>query len=84
VKLPNAQTRPDGAEIQDELQNLTGGRSVPRVFIGGAFVGGAVRTWMLPFFFFFFSWGWVALDCGARSIEGRCRHLACLGDRPDP
>jgi hypothetical protein len=57
VKLPNAQTRPDGAEIQDELQNLTGGRSVPRVFIGGAFVGGAVRTWMLPLFFFFFFLG---------------------------
>ena len=30
----------DGSEIQDYLLKLTGGRSVPRVFIGGKFVGG--------------------------------------------
>ncbi|CAH3136760.1 unnamed protein product, partial [Pocillopora meandrina] len=32
--------RDDGDEFQDALQKITGGRSVPRVFIGGTFVGG--------------------------------------------
>eukprot|EP01099_Mayorella_cantabrigiensis_P003813 TRINITY_DN2860_c0_g1_i1.p1 TRINITY_DN2860_c0_g1~~TRINITY_DN2860_c0_g1_i1.p1 ORF type:complete len:105 (-),score=26.31 TRINITY_DN2860_c0_g1_i1:255-569(-) len=32
--------RPDGAAIQDQLKELTGARSVPRVFINGKFVGG--------------------------------------------
>lgn len=27
-------------DIQDELQNLTGARSVPRVFVDGKFIGG--------------------------------------------
>lgn len=30
----------DGSAIQDVLLSMTGGRSVPRVFIGGKFVGG--------------------------------------------
>jgi len=30
----------DGAAIQDALQKVTGARTVPRVFIGGKFVGG--------------------------------------------
>ena len=31
----------DGAAIQDYLGELTGGRSVPRVFVDGKFIGGA-------------------------------------------
>lgn len=31
-------------QIQDALLKLTGGRSVPRVFIGGKFVGGGDDT----------------------------------------
>ena len=34
----------DGPAIQDELQSLTGARSVPRVFVGGNFVGGCDDT----------------------------------------
>ncbi|KAL9960549.1 hypothetical protein ACROYT_G034023 [Oculina patagonica] len=30
----------DGSAIQDALLEITGGRTVPRVFIGGKFVGG--------------------------------------------
>lgn len=30
----------DGAEFQDALKKITGASSVPRVFIGGKFVGG--------------------------------------------
>ncbi|KAG1665210.1 hypothetical protein FOA52_002612 [Chlamydomonas sp. UWO 241] len=36
--------RNDGDEIQDELLKVTGGRSVPRVFIGGEFIGGGDDT----------------------------------------
>ena len=36
--------RPDGDEIQDALLEITGGRSVPRVFIGGKFFGGGDDT----------------------------------------
>ncbi|XP_070495098.1 uncharacterized protein [Chironomus tepperi] len=32
--------RPDCQEIQDVLNEMTGARSVPRVFIDGKFVGG--------------------------------------------
>lgn len=35
---------PEGELVQDALQRLTGGRSVPRVFIGGQFVGGGDDT----------------------------------------
>ncbi|KAK9845526.1 hypothetical protein WJX81_008659 [Elliptochloris bilobata] len=35
---------PDGDSIQDALLELTGGRSVPRVFIGGKFFGGGDDT----------------------------------------
>lgn len=31
-------------EIQDELLKMTGGRSVPRVFINGKFIGGGSET----------------------------------------
>eukprot|EP00007_Cunea_sp_BSH-02190019_P008853 CAMPEP_0174236868 /NCGR_PEP_ID=MMETSP0417-20130205/6249_1 /TAXON_ID=242541 /ORGANISM="Mayorella sp, Strain BSH-02190019" /LENGTH=105 /DNA_ID=CAMNT_0015315565 /DNA_START=26 /DNA_END=343 /DNA_ORIENTATION=+ len=36
--------RGDGAELQDALGEITGGRSVPRVFIGGNFIGGCDDT----------------------------------------
>ncbi len=36
--------REDGADIQDYMLELTGGRTVPRVFIDGAFIGGADDT----------------------------------------
>lgn len=36
--------RDDGAAIQDELASLTGGRSVPRVFINQKFIGGGDDT----------------------------------------
>jgi glutaredoxin 3 len=32
--------RPDCQEVQDVLNEMTGARSVPRVFIDGKFVGG--------------------------------------------
>ncbi|EKX48629.1 hypothetical protein GUITHDRAFT_105774 [Guillardia theta CCMP2712] len=32
--------RADGSDIQDYMLSLTGARSVPRVFVGGKFVGG--------------------------------------------
>merc|ERR1712241_874368 len=34
----------DCNEIQDFMKKLTGGRSVPRVFIGGKFLGGGDET----------------------------------------
>jgi glutaredoxin-related protein len=34
----------DGSEIQEILKGITGGRSVPRVFIGGKFIGGGDET----------------------------------------
>lgn len=36
--------RDDGPALQDYLQTLTGGRTVPRVFVGGKFVGGATEV----------------------------------------
>ena len=36
--------QPLSLQIQDALLKLTGGRSVPRVFIGGKFVGGGDDT----------------------------------------
>ena len=36
--------RQDGEAIQDYLNQITGGRSVPRVFIGGKFIGGGDDT----------------------------------------
>ena len=37
-------TRPDGQAIQNYMHRITGARTVPRVFIDGAFVGGADDT----------------------------------------
>ncbi|VDM56237.1 unnamed protein product [Angiostrongylus costaricensis] len=36
--------RPDCSEIQDYMKDLTGARSVPRVFINGKFFGGGDDT----------------------------------------
>lgn len=36
--------RGDGDDIQDALRDITGGRSVPRVFVGGKFIGGGDDT----------------------------------------
>ncbi|XP_065830881.1 uncharacterized protein [Oscarella lobularis] len=36
--------RDDGAAVQDALQEITGGRTVPRVFVGGDFIGGGDDT----------------------------------------
>lgn len=35
---------PQQAEIQDHMEAMTGGRTVPRVFIGRSFVGGGTET----------------------------------------
>ena len=35
---------PDGPAIQDIMLGMTGGRSVPRVFINGKFIGGGDDT----------------------------------------
>jgi glutaredoxin 3 len=35
---------PDGGEIQDYLADLTGGRTVPRVFVNGTCIGGGDDT----------------------------------------
>lgn len=34
----------NGSQIQDVLEQMTGGRTVPRVFVNGTFVGGATDT----------------------------------------
>ncbi len=34
----------DGIDVQDALYEVTGGRSVPRVFISGNFIGGGDDT----------------------------------------
>jgi len=36
--------RDDGQDIQDIMLEMTGGRSVPRVFVGGKFIGGGDET----------------------------------------
>lgn len=36
--------RSDGDSLQDYLLELTGGRSVPRVFVDGQFIGGGDDT----------------------------------------
>lgn len=34
----------NGSQFQDVLEQMTGGRTVPRVFVNGSFVGGATDT----------------------------------------
>lgn len=42
--LAQLDTRADGDAIQSEMGKLTGGTSVPRVFVGGKFIGGGDDT----------------------------------------
>jgi len=44
---------PDGPAIQDIMLSMTGGRSVPRVFINGKFIGGGEKS--LYIFFYYYS-----------------------------
>jgi glutaredoxin len=44
AESPQLDQRADGDAIQDALQQITGGRSVPRVFVDGTFIGGGDDT----------------------------------------
>lgn len=44
VLIIELENRPDCDAVQDALLQLTGGRSVPRVFINGKFIGGGDDT----------------------------------------
>ena len=41
IKIFEIESEPDMNEIQSYMAEITGGRTVPRIFIGGQFVGGA-------------------------------------------
>jgi glutaredoxin 3 len=47
VVIVELDQRPDGGALQDYLGQLTGARSVPRVFIGAQCIGGGDDTAML-------------------------------------
>lgn len=42
--LPQHSTKPHACGLLARLQEITGGRSVPRVFVGGKFIGGGDDT----------------------------------------
>ena len=44
IEIQEIENDKDCNEIQDYMRQLTGGRSVPRVFIGGKFIGGGDET----------------------------------------
>lgn len=44
IEIQEIENDKDCNEIQDYMRELTGGRSVPRVFIGGKFIGGGDET----------------------------------------
>ena len=44
IEIIEIENDPDMNEIQDYMKQLTGGRSVPRVFIGGKCIGGGDET----------------------------------------
>jgi len=44
IKVLELENHPEMNKIQDALASLTGARSVPRVFIGGKFIGGGDDT----------------------------------------
>jgi len=44
INIMEIENHKDCQEIQDYMRELTGGRSVPRVFIGGEFIGGGDET----------------------------------------
>ena len=41
IKIFEIENEPDMNEIQSYMDEITGGRTVPRIFVGGQFVGGA-------------------------------------------
>ena len=41
IKIFEIENEPDMNEIQSYMGEITGGRTVPRIFVGGQFVGGA-------------------------------------------
>ena len=41
IKIFNIESEPDMVEIQSYMGEITGARTVPRIFIGGQFIGGA-------------------------------------------
>ena len=44
IEILEIESDSDCEEIQQYMQALTGGRSVPRVFVGGKFIGGGDET----------------------------------------
>ncbi len=44
ISVMELESRADCADIQDYLMGITGGRSVPRVFVAGNFIGGGDDT----------------------------------------
>jgi len=44
IEIMEIENNSDMNEIQDYMKQLTGGRSVPRVFIGGKCIGGGDET----------------------------------------
>jgi len=44
IKIMEIENHKDCGEIQDYMSQLTGGRTVPRVFIGGECIGGGSET----------------------------------------
>jgi len=44
IEIIEIENDPNRNEIQNYMMQLTGGRTVPRVFIGGKFLGGAAET----------------------------------------
>lgn len=44
IEIMEIENDPNMSEIQDYMKQLTGGRSVPRVFIGGKCIGGGDET----------------------------------------
>eukprot|EP00389_Voromonas_pontica_P013258 GDKH01020470.1.p2 GENE.GDKH01020470.1~~GDKH01020470.1.p2 ORF type:complete len:129 (-),score=15.06 GDKH01020470.1:186-572(-) len=44
LKVEHIENHAEMDAVQNYLQTLTGGRSVPRVFVGGKFVGGCDET----------------------------------------
>ena len=44
IEIKEIENDPNCEEIQKYMMELTGGRSVPRVFIGGKFIGGGDET----------------------------------------
>ena len=44
IKIFEIESEPDMNAIQSYMAEITGGRTVPRIFVGGQFVGGAEES----------------------------------------